>query len=64
MTANYTPRLVSAALLIAAIVERHRGQDEPPAAEPAKGRSMLGNLTALLLVETAVLVGAWWTLFH
>ena len=51
-------------LLIAAIVERHRAQDEARAVEPAKGRSMLKTITAVMVVEAAVLIGAWWTLFH
>lgn len=52
-------------LLIAAVVERRTGAAARPV-EPAESESdsVAGRLTGLLLVEAAVLLGAWWALFH
>jgi hypothetical protein len=48
-------------LLIAAVLDRRAGQ-VPQRAEPSAD-SALGALAAFLLVEAAVLFGAWWAVF-
>jgi hypothetical protein len=50
-------------LLIASVLERHRRHsEEPPAARG--GGSLLGGITVFLVVQSAVVLGAWWTVFR
>lgn len=49
-------------LLIAALLEQRRARVEET--EASEGGSLVSNLAALLVVESALLLGAWWVMFH
>jgi hypothetical protein len=53
-------------LLIATVLERQRrtpSQEEPAPLLP-RGSSLLGGLTTFVLIQGAVLLGAWWTILR
>lgn len=51
-------------LLIAAVVERRTGAARPVETAESESDSVAARLTAFLLVEAAVLLGAWWVFLN
>jgi hypothetical protein len=59
-------RRFEANLLIAAVLERRRQTGGPPpeADAPARAGSLMPTLVTFLIVQGAIALGAWWTLFR
>lgn len=52
-------------LLIAAVIERKRREDEFTAGKDTRrAGSLVTMLTVVGLLQSAIALGAWWTIFH